>query len=272
MHLEPSVQLRNGILMPRVGLGVWKLPAVQTTQVVADALKAGYRHIDTAQIYGNEAEVGQAIRASGLARKTLFITTKLWTDNHSPALAARSFEDSFKKLGVDWVDLFLSHFPVQGKRVDTWKSLQTLLATGRCRALGVSNYTVRHLRELIVQTGVVPLVNQVEFHPFLFQRELLEFCRHHGIQLVAYSPLVHGMRHDEPALVSVARAHGRSVPQVLLRWGLQHGLVVIPKTTTPARLRENLAVNDFQLSESDMAKLDALDCGFRTCWDPTLTP
>lgn len=272
MHLDPNIRLRNGTQMPRVGLGVWKIPAVQTKQVVATALQAGYRHIDTAQIYGNETEVGQAVRESGLARKTVFVTTKLWTENHSAARAVATFEESLGRLGLDYVDLFLSHFPVTGKRVETWKALQPLLVTGKCRALGVSNYTVRHLQDLIDRTGFIPAVNQVEFHPFLFQKDLLEFCRKHTIVLVAYSPLVHGMHHDNTVLREVAQAHKRTVAQVMLRWALQHEIAVIPKSSTKSRIIENLAVMDFQLSESEMQRINSLNSGFRTCWDPTHTP
>ncbi|MBY0370394.1 aldo/keto reductase [bacterium] len=272
MHLEPTVKLRGNVQLPRMGLGVWKLPAVQTLQVVGEALAAGYRHIDTAKIYGNEAEVGEAIRASGLARKTVFVTSKLWTDDHSKARAAAAFDESLQRLGTEWVDLFLSHFPVTGKRVETWQALQQIVNSGKCRAVGVSNYTVRHLQELMDRTHIIPAVNQVEFHPFLFQKDLLDFSRQHNIHLMAYSPLVHGHYHDNPVLRSVAQAHRRSVPQVMLRWLLQHGLSVIPKTTQKTHMIENLAVFDFQLSESEMEQINGLDQGLRTCWDPTQTP
>ncbi len=258
--------------MPRMGLGVWKLPAAQTAATVTTALKVGYRHIDTAAIYGNEKEVGEAIKQSDLPRKTLFVASKLWTDDHSAAKAVPAFEASLTRLDIGYIDLFLSHFPVQGKRVETWKALQEVMASGKCRALGVSNYTVRHLEELINRTGIRPAVNQVEFHPFLYQKELLSFCESNGIVLEAYSPLMHGHRHDHAVLQSVAKSSGKTVAQVLIRWCLQHGLAVIPKTSRKERLVENLAVFDFHLGEAEMARLDALNDGFRTCWDPTKTP
>lgn len=272
-NLESAVTLKNGVKMPRLGLGVYQTPPGKSTrQAVTWALQAGYRHIDTARIYRNEEDVGEAIRSSGIARQSLFLTTKLWTGDHGYDAALRGFESSFSDLDVEYIDLFLSHFPVQGKRVEAWKAMQTLLKDGRCRAVGVSNYTVRHLRELEDKTGIAPAVNQVEFSPFLFQRELLEYCRGRGIQVEAYSPLTQGRRLGHPKLVAIGKEHGKSAAQVLIRWALQQDLVLIPKSVRQSRIEENAAVFDFELSPDQMKILDSLNEDLRVCWDPTGTP
>jgi diketogulonate reductase-like aldo/keto reductase len=272
VDIRSTVTLNNGVKMPRLGLGVWKCAGKEAEQAVAWALEAGYRHIDTARIYENEAEVGRALRASGIARKEIFVTTKLWTDDHGYDQALKSFDASLARLGLDYVDLYLSHFPVSGKRRETWRALERLVADGKCRAVGVSNYTVAHLEDILAQSSVVPAANQVEFHPFLFQRDLLAFCRERKIQLEAYSPLTHGLRLKHPAVIEVARRLGRTPAQVLIRWALEHDLVVIPKSSRRERIIENGAVFDFSLGAENKASLDGLDEGLRTCWDPTGTP
>jgi len=241
-------------------------------RAVAAALKLGYRHIDTAAIYGNEKEVGEALRESGVERRDVFVTTKLWNMDHGYDTALAAFDASLARLGLDEIDLYLSNFPVAQRRVPAWKALATLAKSGRARSIGVSNYTVRHLQELMAQTGVVPAVNQVELHPYLYQKELLEFCRAQKIQVVAYSPLTHGQRLGDPRLVQMAERLGKTPAQVLIRWGLQHDLVVIPKSSRPERIEANAQVFDFRLSDLDMKILDSFHENLRTCWDPTDEP
>lgn len=212
------------------------------------------------------------MRSSGIPRSEIFVTTKLWNADHGYDATLRAFEKSNERLGLGYIDLYLIHWPVQGLRADSWRAMTRLLGEGACRAIGVSNYTVRHLEEVLETSDVVPTVNQVEFSPFLFQRELLAFCREHGIQLEAYSPLTQGRKLDHPAIVAASRKYGRTPAQILIRWALQHDIVVIPKSTNPARIQENAQVFDFSLDAGDMEALDALDEGFRTCWDPTGAP
>jgi diketogulonate reductase-like aldo/keto reductase len=272
LSLGSTVVLEGGVPMPRFGLGVWQCPGHVATRAVVAALGAGYRHIDTARIYGNEAEVAKGIRDSGVPREEVFVTTKLWTADHGYDQALKAFDESEKRLGIGVVDQFLSHFPVAGRRVDAWRALVELKRTGRCRSIGVSNYTERHLQELIDQTGVAPEVNQVEFHPFLNQKGLLAFCKQHKIQVVAYSPLTHGKRLDDPRLAAIAERLRKSPAQVLIRWALQMDLVVIPKSSRPERIAENAAVFDFRLSDADLRAMDAWHENLRTCWDPTDEP
>ncbi|HET8539965.1 MAG TPA: aldo/keto reductase [Anaeromyxobacter sp.] len=273
LTLRSTVTLRGGVEMPRLGLGVWQsAPGEETRGAVAEALAAGYRHVDTARAYRNEADVGAAIRASGVARREVFVTTKLWNADHGYDRALRAIDASLQGLGMEQVDLYLVHWPVEGLRHDTWRAMERILADGKARAVGVSNYTVRHLDELLARAKDPPSVNQVEFNPFLHQRALLAHCRRLGIQLEAYGPLVRAHRMDHPALAAVARRHRRTPAQVLLRWGLQHDLVVIPKSVRPERIRENADLYGFALDAQDMAALDALDEGYRTSWDPTDVP
>jgi diketogulonate reductase-like aldo/keto reductase len=273
LHIGSTVTLLNGVRMPRLGLGVWQAgQGEETQQAVAAALAAGYRHVDTARAYRNEADVGAALRASGLARGDLFVTTKLWNADHGYDRALRAIDQSLASLGLAQVDLYLVHWPVERLRGETWRAMERILADGKARAIGVSNYTVAHLEELLATAKGPPAVDQVEFSPFLHQRELLAFCRRHAIQLEAYAPLVRGQRMDHPAIARIAARHRRTPAQVLLRWGLQHDLVVIPKSVHPDRIRENADLYGFALDASDMAALDGLDEGYRTCWDPTGVP
>lgn len=272
MDIGSAITLNNGIQMPRLGLGVWKCSGPEAERSVAWALEAGYRHIDTARIYENEAEVGKAIRASGIPRQEIFVTTKLWNDDHGYDSALKAFDRSLKLLGLDYLDLYLSHFPVPVKRLEAWRALERLSTEGKCRAVGVSNYTVAHLEQLQKGSHLTPVVNQVEFHPFLYQKELLTYCQKHRIVLEAYSPLTHGQRLGHPTVKAIADRMKRSPAQVLIRWALQHDIVVIPKSSRRERIFENAAVFDFELSDGDQAALDGLDEGLRTCWDPTETP
>ncbi|MGI0132316.1 MAG: aldo/keto reductase [Thermoplasmata archaeon] len=255
--------------MPVLGLGVWKTPAgAATIEAVRTALQAGYRLVDTATLYGNEKDVGQAIASAGIPRDRLFVTTKVWNADQGFAPTLAAFERSHAALGGAPVDLYLIHWPVPERRLETWKALAQLYREGRCRAIGVSNFNVRHLEELLSVTDIVPAVNQVEFSPFLVQRGLLDYCRARGIQLEAYAPLTRGHRLDHPVIAGIATSHGRSPAQVVLRWALQHDVIVIPKTVREARMKENAGALDFALPAAEMAQLDGLDEGYRTTTDP----
>ena len=263
--------LNTGKTIPQIGLGVWQAQRGEATRgAIQAALRLGYRHVDTARIYGNEADVGAALRASSseVPREEVFVTTKLWNADQGYDAALRAFDASLTRLAVDYVDLYLIHWPVPGKRMDSWRALETLFESKRARAIGVSNFLVPHLEELLGVAKVVPAVNQIELHPFLQHRDTRAFCKKHGIVVEAYSPLTHGMRLDHPVVVEVAKRVGRSPAQVLLRWGVQHGLVVLPKSTKEERIRENGALFDFALDEGNMAALDALEEGLATGWDP----
>jgi diketogulonate reductase-like aldo/keto reductase len=264
-----SLPLNTGAHIPQVGLGVWQSPKGAATQgAVRAALRLGYGHIDTARIYGNERDVGEGVRASGVPRGEVFVTTKLWNDDQGYDEGLRAFDASLERLGLEYVDLYLLHWPVEGKRLDSWRALEKIFHEKRARAIGVSNYLVPHLEELLGKAKVVPAVNQIEVHPFLQQRETRVFCEKHGIVVEAYSPLTHGERIDDPVVTEVAHRAKRTNAQVLLRWGIQHGMVVLPKSVNEARIAENAKVFDFQLDAGDMERLDALEEGAPTGWDP----
>lgn len=270
---ETEVTLRGGVRLPRVGLGVFRTPRGQTTrEIVGEALRRGYRHVDTARVYGNEADVGAAVRESGLPRSEVFVTTKLWNEDQGFDSALRAFDASLERLGLEQVDLFLLHWPVPDKRLESWRALERLKADGRVRAIGVSNFMVPHLEELLAHAHEPPSVNQIEVSPFLQQRDVRELCARHGIVVEAYSPLTKGVRLGHPELLRVAKAVGHTPAQVLLRWGLEHGLVVLPKTTNPDRLLENLGALECHLGPAELAALDALEEGLATGWDPRTTP
>jgi diketogulonate reductase-like aldo/keto reductase len=264
VNLASTVELGNGVRIPWVGLGVFKSPpGKETEQAVRWALEIGYRHIDTAAFYQNEADVGRALRDSGVPRGEVFITTKVWNTDQGYDTTLSAFDKSRKQLGIDVVDLYLVHWPIKGKYKDTWKALEELLARGSVRAIGVSNFLVHHLEDLVQSAGVVPAVNQVEFHPFLVQKELLELEARAGIRHEAWSPLTRGRKLDHPVIAGIARKHGRTGAQVLLRWDLQLGVVTIPKSVHRERILENSRVFDFSLDAHDMACLTALDDGTR---------
>lgn len=273
LALDSRVTLNDGTKMPVLGLGVWQAAAgKETRRAVASALEIGYRLIDTAKLYGNEKDVGIAVRESGIPRDDIFVTTKLWNSDHGYESALRAFERSRRELGFDAVDLYLIHWPVPGLRHESWKALLRLRDQGLVHSIGVSNYTIRHLEELLPVSPVPPSVNQVEFHPFLYQAKLLEFCRGRGIQIEAYSPLTKGYRLNDAVVAQIAAKYGRTPAQVLIRWSLQHGLVVIPKSVRPERIRENAQVFDFDLRREDMDLLDALDERAHTAWNPDDLP
>ena len=269
----PSLPLNTGTSIPQVGFGVFRAArGEETRSAVAEALRRGYRHVDTARAYQNEADVGAALADSGIPRDELFITTKLWNDDQGYDEALRAFDGSLELLGLDYLDLYLLHWPVPGKRLGSWRALERLVAEGRLRAAGVSNFMVHHLDELLAAAEVVPAVNQIEVSPFLQQRGVRDRCREHGILVEAYSSLTKGRRLDDPTLMGVARVVGRSPAQILLRWGVQHGMVVLPKSVRPSRIVENAALFDFELAGEQMATLDALEEGLVTGWDPREAP
>jgi diketogulonate reductase-like aldo/keto reductase len=265
--------LATGVQIPLIGFGVYDAqPGATTRDATIAALELGYRHIDTARIYGNEADVGEAIRASGVPRREIFVTTKLWNDDHGYDLALRALDASLGRLGMDYVDLYLVHWPVQGKRRESWRALEKAFADGKAKAIGISNYMVPHLREVLGQAKVRPHVNQIELSPFLQRRDAVAMCKEHGIVVEAYSPLTRGKKLDDPVVGEVARAVKRTPAQVLLRWGVQHGFVVLPKSVTRARIAENAALFDFALDAAQMARLDGLEEGLKMNWDPEGAP
>jgi 2,5-diketo-D-gluconate reductase A len=266
----PDAVLNNGVSMPRLGYGVFRVPDEETERAVLTALDAGYRSIDTASLYGNEAGVGRALAASGLARTDLFVTTKVWNDDQGYESTLRAFDASLDRLGLDHVDLYLIHWPkpTRDRYVETWRALEKLYSDDRVRAIGVSNFQPDHLRRLLDETEIVPAVNQVELHPDLQQEQLRSFHAQHGITTEAWSPLGQGLALRHPDVVELAERYGRTPAQVVLRWHLQLGNVVIPKSTTPARIRENIAVFDFALAGEDMAVLAGLETGTRLGPDP----
>ncbi|WP_308036521.1 aldo/keto reductase [Streptomyces olivaceus] len=267
----PPITLNNGVEMPQLGFGVWQVPDDEAQTAVAQALEAGYRSIDTAAIYGNEEGTGRAVAASGLAREDLFVTTKLWNSDQGYDSTLRAFDASLAKLGLDYLDLYLIHWPMPAreKYVDTYKAFEKLLADGRVRAIGVSNFLPDHLERLIGETSVLPAVNQIELHPHLQQHASRELHAEQGITTEAWSPLGSGKGILEiPAIVAIAQKHGRTPAQVVLRWHLQLGNVVIPKSVTPSRIKENIDVFGFSLDTEDLAAIRALNEDRRLGSDP----
>jgi diketogulonate reductase-like aldo/keto reductase len=295
LTIDTKIELNDGHAIPQLGFGVWQMRMGKACEAaVLAALEAGYRHIDTASAYGNEESVGAAIAKGGIRRENIFVTTKLWNSDHGNP--QRALDASLRKLKLDYVDLYLIHYPVRERR-QSWRALEALRAAGKARSIGVSNFTIRHLTELLAETKTVPSVNQVEFHPYLYQRELLAFCRANRIVVEAYSPLTHGERLKDPKLAAVAKKYAsagapppdaqsrlphtgnpsgppatKSPAQILLRWALQHRLVVIPKSAKRQRIFENADVFDFEISPQDMRLLDSFNENLRTCWDPTNAP
>ena len=271
MSNVPNIKLNNGVEMPQLGFGVFQVPDAETTAAVSAALHAGYRSIDTAALYGNEAGVGKALAASGLDRDELFVTTKVWNSEQGYDKTMRAFDASMKKLGLEQLDLYLIHWPTPARDlyVETWKAFEKLYADGRVRAVGVSNFQPAHLERILDTGGTVPAVNQVELHPYLQQVEVRAFDAKHEIATEAWSPLAKGGNLlSEPTIVTLAEKHGRTPAQVVLRWHLQLGNVVIPKSVTPSRIRENIDVFGFTLTNDEVASLSTLDKGERTGPDP----
>ena len=257
----PSITLNDGNVIPQLGVGVFKVDPADTERVVTEALEIGYRHIDTATIYQNEKEVGDAIAASDISREQLFVTTKLWNSDQGDAHAA--FERSLDALGLDRVDLYLIHWPqpMHGEALDAWRSLIEIVGSGRASSIGVANFEIEHLQQLIEETGVRPAVNQIELHPLHQRRELVEYCREFGIAVQSWGPLAQGKSDlfERDEVVAAANAHGKTPAQVILRWHLQHGFIVFPKTVRRERLVENAQIFDFVLTDDEMTAIDGLD-------------
>jgi len=273
LTIGSKVKLNNGVDMPVLGLGTFKTArGKETRDAVIHALRTGYRLIDTAAVYGNEEDVGQGISQSNVNRKEIFVTTKLWNDDHGYDKTITAFDRSLKRLNLKYIDLYLIHWPLGKIRNETWKAMEKLLSDGRCRAIGVSNFMVWHLRELLDKTEVVPAVNQVEFSPYLYQQELLEYCSEHGIRLEAYSPLTKGQKLSDPRLVEISTRYSKTPAQVLLRWALQKDTVVIPKSVRRQRIIENADIFDFEIDDHDMEMLDSFNINLRTGWDPSTVP
>ncbi|GHA87483.1 MULTISPECIES: aldo/keto reductase [Streptomyces] len=270
MSQVPSLTLNNGLEMPQLGFGVWQVPDDEASKAVATAIEAGYRSIDTAAVYGNEAGTGKGIAASGVERDELFVTTKVWNADQGYDSTLRAFDTSLDLLGLDHVDLYLIHWPLPAKDayVDTYKALEKIHADGRAKSIGVSNFLPEHLERLMGETSVVPAVNQIELHPQFQQAESRAFHARHGIVTEAWSPLGQGKGLTVPTVVAIAHKHGRTPAQVVLRWHLQTGHVAIPKSVTPSRIVENIGVFGFELDADDLAALAALDEGKRIGADP----
>lgn len=267
--IKDYTTLNNGLKMPWLGFGVFRLEEGQDVEgAVLNALETGYRSIDTATVYKNERGVGAAIRKSGVPRKEIFLTTKVWNDDQRQKRTQAAFEESLERLDTDYVDLYLVHWPVKGHYQDTWKMMEEIYQSGRAKAVGVSNFLIHHLEDIINDCQVMPSVNQVEFHPYLFQPELLKFCQENKIQLEAWSPLMKGQVTNDKTHLELAEKYAKTPAQIVLRWDLQHEVVTIPKSGRADRIFENAQIFDFELSEEDMNILDALDEGKRLGPDP----
>ena len=270
MSHVPTVTLNDGHQIPQLGFGVWQVSAEDIIGSVSKALEVGYRHIDTAAIYGNEEGVGQAIADSGIARDELFVTTKLWNDQHDRHLVVPAAQDSLKKLGLDYVDLYLIHWPTPAKDnyLDAWLGLEDVQQAGLARSIGVSNFQVDHLRKVVARGTVVPAVNQIELHPTFTQEDLVRVNDELGIKTEAWSPLGLGEDLNNPVIAKLAQAHGKSPAQVIIRWHLQEGRIVFPKSVTPSRIEENFTVFDFELDERELRAIDAVNHNNRIGGDP----
>ncbi|GIO28356.1 aldo/keto reductase [Ornithinibacillus bavariensis] len=271
--LQQTTTLHNGVEMPWFGIGVFKVEeGPELVNAIKFAIKHGYRSIDTAAIYGNEAGVGQAIKEgmeeAGISREELFITSKVWNSDLGYESTIQAFETSLNKLGLDYLDLYLIHWPVEGKYKLAWRALETLYKEGKVKAIGVSNFQVHHLQELMKDADIKPMINQVEYHPRLTQMEVKTFCQSNGIQLEAWSPLMQGQLLDQPILSDIAKKYNKTVPQIILRWDLQNGVVTIPKSTKEHRIVENANIFDFELSKEDMERIDDLNQNHRVGPDP----
>ena len=267
METNMTTTLANGQVMPMLGFGTYKLDDTAAEGAVAFALQTGYRHVDTAAFYFNEEGVGKGMENSGVPREDIFLTTKLWNADHGYDQALFAFEESLRRLGTDYVDLYLIHWPMPDRGA-SWKALERIYASGQAKAIGVSNYHIRHLQELLADCTVAPMVNQVEFHPYLVQIPLWEFCRAQNIRQEAWSPLMRGQLFAEPLLQTLAEKYNKTLAQIILRWDLQMGITTIPKSATEARITENFGALDFVLTDEDTAAITALDKNLRSGGDP----
>ncbi|MHA2357756.1 MAG: aldo/keto reductase [Candidatus Heimdallarchaeaceae archaeon] len=273
LEITTKLKLNNNVNIPLFGLGTYlSASGLEVENAVKTALDVGYRHIDTARFYHNEESIGKAIREYSLPRKEVFLTTKLWNTDHGYEKAINAFHGSLRRLDIEYVDLFLIHWPVEKLRNETWKALEEVYKEGYCKAIGVSNYTINHLKELLEICEIKPTVNQVEFHPFLYQKELLDYCRKNDIILEGYSPFAKGQRINDSKITTIAQKYNKTNAQIIIRWHLQHNVVVIPKSARKSRIIENSEVYDFVISDEDMNYLDSLNENFRCTWDPTNVP
>lgn len=266
----PAVALNDGTTIPQIGFGLWQVPPNEAEAATAEALRVGYRHLDSAAVYANEAEAGAALAKSGLAREDVYVTTKLWNPDHGYDEAMRAFDTSMTKMGFEQLDLYLIHWQCKqhGKFIDTWRALIDLQKSGRVKSIGVSNFKEPALRQLIDATGVIPVLNQIELHPWLPQLDMRAVHAEYGIATESWSPLASGQLIDDPTLAAIAAKHSKSTAQVMIRWHLQQGLIVLPKSVTPSRIAENIDVFGFQLDDEDMATIAGMENGHRTGPDP----
>ena len=268
-NIKDSIMLNNGLDMPWLGFGVFQIDdGDKVERAVQSALEVGYRSIDTAAVYKNERGVGKAIQKSGIPREEIFLTTKVWNSDQRAGRTLAAFEESLERLGTDYVDLYLVHWPVEGHYEETWQVMEEIYKNGRVKAIGVSNFQVHHLEDILKSAQIIPAVNQIEFHPFLVQPELLRYCQKNKIQVEAWSPLMQGQIVNVPTVQKLAEKYGKTPAQIALRWNLQHEVVTIPKSVTPSRITENAQIFDFELTRADMNLLDALDEGKRVGPDP----
>ena len=270
LNINSTQNLNNGVEIPYLGLGTWDLRGKEAYQAVLWSLDLGYRLIDTASLYENENEIGEALKDTDIPREEIFLTTKVWNNEQGYNNTLNAFEKSLKRLRVEYVDLYLIHWPVSGLRNETWKALEKIHEGGRTQAVGVSNFTIRHLKELLEISEITPTVNQIEFSPFLFQKELMDYCKSNRIVVEAYTPLIRGRKFDNKIVMDLAQKHNKTPAQILIRWGLQHEIIEIPKSGNKQHLQENAEVFDFTLGIEDMFRLDELNEDFRLVDDPHL--
>lgn len=261
--------LNNGVEIPLIGFGTYKMHGAELEKAIEVGLEAGYRHFDTAALYGNEEEIGNVLKNTGVKREDIFITTKVWNDDQGYDNTMKAIDVSLDKLQTDFVDLYLVHWPIPEKRAATWDAMIQLYDDRKARSIGVSNYTSKHIDELMKKSSITPAVNQIEITPFLYQKELAEKCESYDIKIQAHSPLVRGSQMNNPVLVEVANKYGKSTAQVLIRWSLEKGFVVLPKSSNPNRIKENIDVFDFELTAEDIIKIDSLNNNMRISWDPS---
>jgi len=267
LTIDTKIELNNGVKMPILGLGTWKITGTDAINTVKWALEAGYRHIDTAKLYNNETQIGIAIKESDISREDIFITSKVWDRDQGYQSTIKALDRSLKRLNSTYVDLYLIHWPRKSKRIETWKALEKIYKEGKARAIGVSNYWIHHLQEILDSFTIKPSINQFELNPFLYRKELINFCKEKDISIEAYSPLTHGNKLDYPLLEKIAKKYHKSVAQILIRWGLQHEFIEIPKSSNKDHIIQNSMVFDFELVEEEMKKLDKIDAKYQHLYD-----
>ena len=267
--INSKLKLNNGIEIPRLGLGTYNITRKKDVdRAIHSALEAGYRLIDTAAAYYNEREIGEAIKSSTVPREEIFITTKLDNSDHGYKSTFRAFEQSLSRLDTDYVDLYLIHWPISRRRNESWKAMEELLEKGKCKAIGVSNYMINHLEDLKKNSSVLPAVNQIEFNPFVFEREVKEYCQNLGVAVEAYTPIARGRKFKHQDIKRLSDKYGKTEAQVMLRWGIQHNVIVIPKSSSPERIKENADIFNFNISDEDMGVMNSLDEDLRYSPDP----